>query len=147
LKERIERQLSRKRNTTGNVKLAPGGIRDIEFIVQSLQLEVGLHQANLQTGNTLEALSRLTAAEYLTEADAAVLVDAYKFLRVIEHRMQMMNNRQVHQLPEDEEACFILARTLAYRAPDEGDQLREDYNEQARKVREIFDRILPSTED
>ena len=147
LKERIERQLKRNRNTIGNVKLAPGGIRDIEFIVQALQLEAGHHQSKLQTGNTLEAISRLTKAEYLREADAAVLVEVYKFLRIIEHRMQMMNNRQVHQLPEDDDACLILARTLAYKGPDEVKQLREDYNEQAGKVREIFDRILPATED
>ncbi len=147
LKERIERQLTRKKGMAGNVKLAPGGIRDIEFIVQSLQLEAGQDNPKLHTGNTLDAISVLIETGALSHDEAMDLREAYKFLRIVEHRMQMMNNRQVHQLPKDEYACLILARIMGYCAFEEGVQFINLYNDQAGKVRTIFDRILPAVKE
>src|SRR4029450_1052229 len=97
------------------VKLGPGGLRDIEFAVQLLQLVHGRHDPALRSGSTLVALERLTAAGFVGRASAARLAAAYRFLRLVEHRLQLANERRTHTIPAGEEARRWLARTLGYR--------------------------------
>src|SRR6266498_3911570 len=100
------------------VKLGPGGLRDIEFAVQLLQLVHGRHDPALRSGTTLVALERLTAAGFVGRADAAQLAGAYRFLRTVEHRLQLTDERRTHTIPAGEAERRWLARTMGY--PDGG---------------------------
>jgi [glutamine synthetase] adenylyltransferase / [glutamine synthetase]-adenylyl-L-tyrosine phosphorylase len=145
LKERIERQLEKNGAAEGHVKLAPGGIRDVEFLVQALQLEAGAQEPMLVTGCTQEALARLSPAGILSPADADDLREAYVFHRLVEHRLQLMDNQQVHQLPAGPDELRALARTLGVRGPGEAEKLRESYQRRVTRVRAIFERVLGQT--
>ena len=142
LKERIERQLVDRGQKDGHVKLAPGGIRDVEFLVQALQLEAGRGRPRILGGNTLAAIRALEREELLAADDAHVLRDAYVFLRAVENRMQLMENQQVHRLPRKEEDLERLARTLGFAPPRAPDRLLDAYDARSRRVRACFDRLL-----
>ncbi|CAM5556503.1 Bifunctional glutamine synthetase adenylyltransferase/adenylyl-removing enzyme OS=Streptomyces glaucescens OX=1907 GN=glnE PE=3 SV=1 [Streptomyces glaucescens] len=81
------------------LKLAPGGLRDVEFAVQLLQLVHGRADASLRSGTTLDALRALAAGGYVGRADAAQLEDAYRFLRSMEHRIQLYRLRRARLVP------------------------------------------------
>ncbi|HEX5769073.1 MAG TPA: bifunctional [glutamate--ammonia ligase]-adenylyl-L-tyrosine phosphorylase/[glutamate--ammonia-ligase] adenylyltransferase, partial [Burkholderiales bacterium] len=92
-----------RRELAEHVKLGPGGIREIEFIVQALQLVRGGRDPELRVRATLEALRILARKSLLPESAARELSDAYVFLRTLEHRLQYLDDAQRHDLPEDEE--------------------------------------------
>ncbi len=100
MKSLIEREVER-RELAEHVKLGPGGIREIEFIVQALQLTRGGRDRHLQTPALQTALARLAATRSLPEAAAAELAAAYAFLRRLENRLQMLADQQTHQLPAE----------------------------------------------
>jgi glutamate-ammonia-ligase adenylyltransferase len=108
IKSRIEASLSDDRN----VKLAPGGIRDIEFTVQALQLLHGGREPRVRSGNTLAALDALADLGLLSEAERAGLRDAYVVLRRVEHHLQVRQNTQTHSLPADTRSLEVAARRL-----------------------------------
>jgi len=97
----VRREVER-RELAGHVKLGPGGIREIEFIAQALQLVRGGRDPALTVRPTLEVLARLAERRMLPEAAAAELAAAYVFLRNVEHRLQYLDDRQTHELPHDE---------------------------------------------
>jgi len=97
-----------------DVKLGRGGIREIEFTVQGLQLIWGGRDPALRDPTTLGALAALVAAGKIERRAAADLADAYVFLRGIEHRLQMVADRQTHRLPEDEEGLARIAAFAGY---------------------------------
>ena len=99
LKARTEAELARKGLTDREVKRGRGGIRDIEFAVQLLQLVHGRLDAELRRPNTLAALGELAAAGYVDPDDAEQLADAYRFLRRLEHRLQLYDGAQVYAMP------------------------------------------------
>ena len=101
MKALIEREVAR-RELAGHVKLGPGGIREIEFIVQAFQLIRGGRERRLQTTSLLEALSTLGELRLMPAAAVAELRAAYLYLRRLENRLQMLADGQVHQLPTDE---------------------------------------------
>jgi glutamate-ammonia-ligase adenylyltransferase len=115
MKARVETSVKAKAGGDRQVKLGPGGLRDVEFAVQLLQLVHGRHDPGLRSGSTLVALDRLTAAGFVGRADAAQLAHAYRFLRLVEHRLQLASERRTHTIPSGEEARRWLARTLGYR--------------------------------
>jgi [glutamine synthetase] adenylyltransferase / [glutamine synthetase]-adenylyl-L-tyrosine phosphorylase len=123
MKARVETSAKARAGGDRQVKLGPGGLRDIEFAVQLLQLVHGRHDPGLRSGSTLVALDRLTAAGFVGRADAAQLADAYRFLRLVEHRLQLANERRTHTIPAAEEARRWLARTLGYRDGPEASAL------------------------
>ncbi len=92
-----------------DVKLGEGGIREIEFLAQTLQLVWGGRDPGLRTRRTLEALRLLVKAGHLKRATATALAQSYRFLRQVEHRLQMVNDRQTHQLPDKPEALAPFA--------------------------------------
>ena len=143
LKDRIERQLRTRGQEGDHVKLARGGIRDIEFIAQALQLEHAGARPEILTSNTQGALEKLSRAGLLASRDAADLHESYLFLRTIEHRLQLMDNQQVHRLPRNPSDLKRLARTMGFSGNHEVDEFRESYEARVRKVRAIFERILP----
>lgn len=114
LKERSEAEITKRGLTDREVKRGPGGIRDIEFTAQLLQLVHGPRDPLLRSPTTLELLRELANAGYFDEEDADELASAYRFLRAIEHRLQLVDERQVHTVPTDESERDHLARTLGF---------------------------------
>src|SRR5215470_6601231 len=96
------------------LKLGPGGLRDIEFAVQLLQLVHGRADPDLREPATLPALTALAAGGYVGRHDAADLAGAYRFLRTVEHLLQLRNLRRTHTLPEDPAALRRLGRALLF---------------------------------
>ncbi len=115
MKAMIAREVER-RDLQDNVKLGPGGIREIEFIVQSQQLIRGGTEPGLQTPSLLAALPRLAGAKLLPSAAVAELADSYAFLRRVENRLQMANDAQEHALPADSAGRARLAAAMGYGA-------------------------------
>ncbi|HEY0708750.1 MAG TPA: bifunctional [glutamate--ammonia ligase]-adenylyl-L-tyrosine phosphorylase/[glutamate--ammonia-ligase] adenylyltransferase, partial [Polyangia bacterium] len=97
-----------------NVKLGDGGIRDVELVAQLLQLLHGGKRAELRVRGTLLALQRLTLAGLLTDREQRALGEAYRFLRRVEHRVQLEQGGQVHSVPDDEAGRQRLARRLGF---------------------------------
>ena len=95
-----------------DVKTGVGGIREIEFTTQALQLVYGGRRPEVRSVNTLDALERLLAAGLLPSRDVEVLSSAYTWYRLIEHRVQMDHNRHTHALPDQPEGVALLARRL-----------------------------------
>jgi glutamate-ammonia-ligase adenylyltransferase len=113
-KDRIENEVVRAGELERNVKLGRGGIREIEFTVQALQV---LHAGRipfLQIPQTLPCLDKLAQYDLVAREDAAQLHEAYVFLRDVEHRLQMENNLQSHTLPEDKPSLLRLARLMNF---------------------------------
>lgn len=100
-----------------NLKLGRGGIREIEFFVQTQQLIAGGRNPALRGRRTVEMLDELASAEWISLRAAGELKEAYHFLRTIEHRLQMVADEQTHVLPADEEAFARFARFAGYEAP------------------------------
>jgi glutamate-ammonia-ligase adenylyltransferase len=96
------------------LKLGPGGLRDVEFAVQLLQLVHGRADASLRVPTTLSALAALTAGGYVGREDGEALHAAYSFLRTLEHRLQLRRLRRTHMLPRDEETLRHLGRSMGH---------------------------------
>ena len=144
-KGRIEEQLVRENlDLDKHVKLGPGAIRDIEFTAQCLQMIHGGKKKSLCSQNTLETLAALQVNALLSEADADTLANAYRFLRTIEHRIQIEGDQQRYSIPDKESEELQLARRAGYRDTVEKNALtafREDYHNHVTQVRQIFEKI------
>ena len=101
-----------------NIKLGRGGIREIEFYAQTQQLIWGGRDPDLRVRGTIEAITRLTTAGHVTPAALADLTKAYHFHRRLEHRLQMIDDRQTHDLPDDAEGLLKLSVFLGYETPE-----------------------------
>ncbi|MXX10280.1 MAG: glutamate-ammonia-ligase adenylyltransferase, partial [Nitrospira sp. SB0667_bin_9] len=99
LRAQIHRRVEIKKEHERNVKFSPGGIRDIEFMVQTLQLLHAARHPQLFESNTMTGLQQLQALDLLQEADGKFLEDAYLFLRDVENKIQMVHELQTHTLP------------------------------------------------
>ena len=119
------------------LKLGPGGLRDVEFAVQLLQLVHGRGDESLRVGDTLGALDALRDGGYIGRDDAHSLIDAYTFLRATEHRLQLRKLRRTHLVPEDAADRAWLALALGYRADSRGDASAVWESEWALHVREV----------
>jgi glutamate-ammonia-ligase adenylyltransferase len=144
LKRRIE-QLSRAGGSDQrNVKTGHGGIRDIEFVIQFLQLLNGGDLPQIRTGNTLEAIARLEEVGCLTAQERLILEDNYNFLRKIEHRLQILFDLQTHVMPQDDELRKLALR-MGYAERAERTALAAftaDYREKTLLNRRILDHLL-----
>ncbi|MER6380978.1 bifunctional [glutamine synthetase] adenylyltransferase/[glutamine synthetase]-adenylyl-L-tyrosine phosphorylase [Streptomyces sp. NPDC001250] len=107
------------------LKLGPGGLRDVEFAVQLLQLVHGRTDPALRSGTTLDALQALAAGGYVGREDAARLDEAYRFLRSMEHRIQLYRLRRTHLVPVEEEDQRRLGRSLGLRTDPAAELIRE----------------------
>jgi glutamate-ammonia-ligase adenylyltransferase len=115
MKARAEADVARRGLTEREIKLGRGGIRDVEFAVQLLQLVHGGADPELRSPTTLDALEELADAGYVARHDAEQLASAYRFLRQVEHRLQLRDERQVHALPADPAERDRIARSLGMR--------------------------------
>ena len=138
-KQRIEAELARKGKQHGEVKSGEGSIRDVEFVTQYLQLIYGQRHPNVRSVNTLEGIKRLAAAGLISAAEFRQLTGGYVFLRTIEHSLQLLQHRQTHSLPTDDDELAWLASRLDF--PD-ARTLLEYYEKHRRAIREIFDHHL-----
>jgi [glutamine synthetase] adenylyltransferase / [glutamine synthetase]-adenylyl-L-tyrosine phosphorylase len=148
-RERISEKLNRRRlhKDAFDIKLAPGGIRDIEFLVQCLQRLHGGQVPWVRHGGTMLALARLSDKDLLSAAEYARLVSAYRFLRNLEHRLQFAEDRQTHTMPSAPRELDILARKMPVAqlgsAPS-GEKLLHELNAHLEAVQEIYERVIHS---
>ena len=122
-----------------NVKTFIGGIRDIEFSVQALQLINGGKIRSLRNGNTLKSIELLSSRNLLTKRERNRLVDAYMFFRRIEHFLQLMNDTQTHIIPEENELLHKLINYLGLKSKAEFNSIVKSYR---LNVRNIYNHIL-----
>jgi glutamate-ammonia-ligase adenylyltransferase len=123
------------------LKLGPGGLRDVEFSVQLLQLVHGRHDDTLRSATTLEALHALARGGYIARDDAATLDEAYRLLRTLEHRIQLYRLRRTHLMPTDPGELRILGRGIGLRS-DPAKTVVELWQSRAREVRRIHERLF-----
>ncbi|MGZ6963226.1 MAG: bifunctional [glutamine synthetase] adenylyltransferase/[glutamine synthetase]-adenylyl-L-tyrosine phosphorylase [Acidimicrobiia bacterium] len=145
MKARAEGETHRRGLDDRELKRGRGGIRDIEFAVQLLQLVHGRHDLTIRSTNTLEALGQLVAAGYVDEHDAANFDAAYRFLRTVEHRLQLWDEQQTHTLPTDIAARTRLARVLGYRdlgRDSAADRLDAEHRAHQARVRSTHEKLF-----
>lgn len=123
------------------LKLGPGGLRDVEFAVQLLQLVHGRGDTSLRSGTTLDALRALAAGGYVGRADAVQLDEAYRFLRSMEHRIQLFRLRRTHLVPEAEEDQRRIGRSLGLRT-DPVAELNREWKRHAAVVRRLHEKLF-----
>jgi glutamate-ammonia-ligase adenylyltransferase len=141
VKDRIEREVVGEDKLERNVKLGRGGIREIEFIVQSQQVLHAGRSPFLQIPHTLPCLDKLAQYHLLTDDEARQLGDAYRFLRDVEHRLQMENNLQTHTLPTESKARLRLARLMDFNSWEKFEPVLKTHTG---NVRGIYERLLKS---
>ncbi|MFE7626611.1 bifunctional [glutamine synthetase] adenylyltransferase/[glutamine synthetase]-adenylyl-L-tyrosine phosphorylase [Streptomyces sp. NPDC057509] len=129
--DRVDREL----------KLGPGGLRDVEFAVQLLQLVHGRSDPALRSGSTLKALGALADGGYVGRVDAVQLDDAYRFLRAMEHRIQLYRLRRTHLVPDDEPDLRRLGRSLGLRT-DPIAELNQAWRRHASVVRRLHEKLF-----
>jgi glutamate-ammonia-ligase adenylyltransferase len=143
MKQKINREVEQKGKTHRDVKLGYGGIREIEFLIQSLQLIYGGRDRGLRERNSLIALHTLAQKGLLTYQENADLSKAYAFLRTVEHRIQILDDRQTQTLPSGDADLRALARRTGYlESGKETEMLLRDYASHTRRVRSIYDDLL-----
>ncbi|MRR28746.1 glutamine synthetase adenylyltransferase, partial [bacterium] len=134
MKQRTEEFLLEKGRKWGEVKLGAGSIRDVEFVVQSLQLT----HSSIRTRSTLKAIPLLRDARLITPEEARILTDGYIFLRTIEHYLQITDYQQTYTLPSDEHSLALLARRLGFEGHGAGDRFIQAYERHSLALRTIF---------
>ncbi|QIR69607.1 bifunctional [glutamine synthetase] adenylyltransferase/[glutamine synthetase]-adenylyl-L-tyrosine phosphorylase [Kocuria sp. KD4] len=127
------------------IKLGPGGLRDVEFTVQLLQLVHGRSDETVRTRATTESLAALSAGGYIGRADAEEFGLNYRWLRLLEHRIQLFRMRRTHLMPRDERELAVVARSVdgaAERTHPTAQKLVSDWNAAKRSVRSMHERIF-----
>ena len=127
------------------IKLGPGGLRDIEFTVQLLQLVHGRTDPTVRTKSTIESLEALTGSSYISRADAQTFALYYKKLRLLEHRIQLSQLRRTHLMPAKEHERRALARSLV--SPERlgtlsAEQMYKAWQKLKRNVRSLHERVF-----
>ena len=131
-----------RRDIADNIKLGPGGIREIEFIVQLFQLIRGGRDAALRRQPTLAVLPLLVERRLLSEGAVAELTAAYVFLRNLEHRLQYLDDQQTHVLPRSPEDCQLIAESMGY---SDYPELREHLERHRAHVTHQFNEIFAAS--
>jgi len=148
MKQKINRDVEQKGKTHRDVKLGYGGIREIEFLIQSLQLIYGGRDRGLREKSSLKALHTLAQKGLLTYQEVADLSKAYTFLRTVEHRLQILNDLQTQTLPAGEAELRALARRTGYfEQGQEMEMLLRDYAFHTLKVRGLYDNLLSQSSE
>ncbi|MGH3343563.1 MAG: bifunctional [glutamine synthetase] adenylyltransferase/[glutamine synthetase]-adenylyl-L-tyrosine phosphorylase [Carbonactinosporaceae bacterium] len=140
MRQRVEESISRG-EASRQLKLGPGGLRDVEFSVQLLQLVHGRTDASLRSGNTIAALTALARGGYVGRADAGRLEEAYRFLRTLEHRMQLHRLRRLHVVPGGDDDLRRIGRSLGFRRDPAG-QFDAAWLRHALEVRRLHEKLF-----
>ncbi len=142
IKRRIERDVIGSERFEHNVKLGRGGIREIEFVVQTLQFIHGARYTFLQDPSTLDALRALARLELLPRKEVVDLDRAYRFLRRVEHRLQIEAEQQTHTVPHESQALKRLSLSLGFASSDE---FTKALRQTMESVRSVFQRVISTT--
>jgi glutamate-ammonia-ligase adenylyltransferase len=141
VKDMIDAKMVDRGHERRNVKLGTGGIREIEFLVQAIQVLCGRTVEGIRTRNTLDALSRFRRLGLLSEPHEAALREAYVFLRDVEHKLQMVHELQTHALPDQDEENMRCAIRLGYSAEDRSQALKQfkaDFQRHTTQVNRLY---------
>ena len=147
MKLKIDASLTRSREGEINLKLGRGGIREIEFFIQALQLVYAGKNPKLRERNSLYALDTLLADNLLEQDDYCKLQNAYRFLRAVEHRIQVVQERQTHNLPAKEDEMLALARRSGYLRANGLARFREVLEEHRGNVSYIYGTLFHSRDE
>ena len=139
MKDRIENEVVKAGELDRNVKLGRGGIREIEFTAQTLQLLHAGRLPFLQGAQTLPALEKLAQYDLLAHDEARLLAEAYCFLRDVEHRLQMEDNQQTHTIPTASIARHRLAALMGFDKLADFEAARQKHTG---AVRRVYDKLL-----
>jgi glutamate-ammonia-ligase adenylyltransferase len=145
IKERIDQKMELRGQSHLNVKLGFGGIREIEFLVQALQLSHGKQLPGIRERGTMKGLSALHRRKLISEEDYRSLSMAYRFLRDVENKLQMVYDSQVHSLPENPSELRDCAYRVGYRdagGDSAADLLMRDYRTHTARVNAAFRRVF-----
>jgi len=140
MRRRVEQHVP-TRDAGRQLKLGPGGLRDVEFSVQLLQLVHGRADPRLRTGNTLEGLEALSTYGYVGRDDAAELDRAYRMLRTLEHRIQLHRLRRTHVVPTAEADLRRIGRSFGFRN-DPAVELTDLWRRHSREVRRLHEKLF-----
>ena len=138
MKKKIDASLTREREGEFNIKLGRGGIREIEFFIQALQLVYSGKNPQLRERNSLKALETLRESRLIGDGDALALTEAYRFLRTVEHRIQVVQERQTHSLPKKDDEMLALARRCGYLRHNGLERFREVLESHRARVSAIY---------
>ncbi|MGA2557961.1 MAG: hypothetical protein ABSG04_16960, partial [Verrucomicrobiota bacterium] len=139
MKSRLENEVVKPGELERNVKLGRGGIREVEFIVQTLQMLHAGRQPFLQGAATVPTLEKLASYRLLAAEDAKALGEAYLFLRDVEHRLQMEAGQQTHTIPTARQARERLARAMGFASLAAFESARQAH---ARQIRRLYEKTL-----
>ncbi len=145
MRHRMERERAKERPGRRNFKLGRGGLADIEFACQMLQLAYGAERPEVRCSNTFEAIERLAQAGLLEPEEGRALAEAYGFLRRVENHLRVERDRSVDTLPAEEEALAALSRRMGLKAASPSalaQAFLEQYERQTSLTRELYDAIL-----
>lgn len=145
MKEKVLAEVEKSSDKGFHVKLGPGGIREIEFFVQSLQILYGGQNPQLETPNTLSAIAKIAQAKLISTSIEQGLREAYLFLRTLENRLQQVEEQQTHRLPEDPEERLQLVRRMGYLQADSTQAVESfegDLSGHCRFVQDTFASLL-----
>ncbi len=142
LRQRMERELDREDRSHYNIKTGRGGLVDVEFLVQYLQLVHGNNDSSLRSPNTLEALQALKQTEHLDDQETLLLTEGYLFLRRLENKLRLIHDQSISQLASDKLYLAKLAKRLGYLGKEPEEQLREDYQQTTEQIRALFESHL-----
>lgn len=144
IKRKIEQRAIKQGDDSRDVKTGYGGIRDVEFVIQFLQLLNGGELSSVRSNNTLQAITALLRADCLTPTEGEILEKGYRFLRRAEHRLQLLSDLQTHHLPERPEELRRLAMRLGYH--DQIFRAEEQFEEEFAQItsfhRKVLDHLL-----
>lgn len=147
MKSRIENELLVGDEKARNLKLGYGGIREVEFFTQALQLVNGGYEPSLRGPSTLPALAELARLKFISGEERDQLIEAYRFLRQAEHKVQIVQEGHAHSIPEGKDEELAYARRLGYRRKGklgERELFWRDHHRVTNTVRKIFDRLFYS---
>ncbi|RNC68004.1 MAG: bifunctional [glutamate--ammonia ligase]-adenylyl-L-tyrosine phosphorylase/[glutamate--ammonia-ligase] adenylyltransferase [Desulfuromonadales bacterium] len=147
MKKKIDASLARHQESECNIKLGRGGIREIEFFIQALQLVYAGKNPLLRERNSLKALESLRDTRLITDSDASALTDAYRFLRTVEHRIQVVQERQTHSLPTKDDEMQALARRCGYLRANGLERFREVLESHRGSVSAIYGGLFLSRDE
>lgn len=142
VRDRMVRELSQESADQYNPKLGRGGLADIEFVAQFLQLAHGAEDARLRIGHTRRAVAALAGAGILGARDAQVLESGWVFLRRLENRLRIVHDHPLQHMPRSGPALRSLARRLGYGGEEPEAALLADYGATTAAVRQVYERVL-----
>ena len=147
MKQKIDVSMAHSLESENNLKLGRGGIREIEFFIQALQLVYSGKQPGLRERNSIKALNKLLKARLIKKDDHRKLLEAYRFLRTVEHRIQVVQERQTHNLPDRDDEIRALARRCGFIRINGTSSFLNSLKDHRSNVSTIYSKMFHARED